>query len=44
MGCDRDSGINGDIHSASTDGGAVMDPVTMLLLFNRAVWLYWTVK
>jgi hypothetical protein len=38
------SGIDGAIHSSITDGGAVMDPVMMLLLFNVAVWCYWTFK
>ena len=36
--------VGGGVHSASTDGGDLMDPVVMLLLFNVAVWAYWTFK
>jgi hypothetical protein len=44
MGCVGHTGVDGAILSASTDGGAVMDPVVILLLFNVAVWCYWTFK
>jgi hypothetical protein len=36
--------VGSGIHPASTDGGALMDPVVLLLLFNVAVWCYWTFK
>ena len=36
--------VGGGIHTVITNGGDLMDPVVMLLLFNVAVWCYWTFK
>jgi hypothetical protein len=44
MGHPRCARVDGGVPATPTDGGDLMDPVAILLLFNVAVWLYWTVK
>ncbi len=44
VGSQIDRSIIGGISTTIIDLPIIMDPVTFLLLFNVAVWLYWTVK
>jgi hypothetical protein len=43
-GCEIHPGVDGGICATIIDLGHLMDPVAFLLLFNVAVWLYWTVR
>ena len=44
VGPESDCSIIGGISTTIIDLGHLMDPITLLLLFNITVWLYWTVK
>jgi len=37
-------GVDGGFCTAIINLGAVIDPITIILLFNVAVWCYWTFK
>ena len=44
VGSQGDCSIIVGISTTIIDLGHLMDPITLLLLFNITVWLYWTVK
>ena len=44
LGSQGDCSIEPGICATIIDLPILMDPVAILLLFNVAVWLYWTVK
>ena len=44
VGSESDGGCDGGVPTAVINPSTVMDPVTLLLLFNVMVWLYWSIK
>ena len=44
VGSESDCGIDGGVPTVAINFTILMDPITLLLLFNVTVWLYWTVK
>ena len=44
VGTESDCGVDGGICTAVINLYLIMDPVVILLLFNVAVWCYWTIK
>jgi hypothetical protein len=44
VGTESDCGVDGGVHAVAINFPILMDPITLLLLFNVMVWCYWTFK